>query len=123
MVDRVDNSLHSIVTPNLHSIDDNSINIITNNMTYKDDQIDIINQELVNMICRQTDYSVDEARTQLERFNYDHIKVLNNYYSIDELKPAQTTLSVNQQIYGEIRNLMDAGARQFRSEQERAKKK
>jgi len=29
--------------------------------------------------------------------------------------------TINQQIYGEIRNLMDTGARNFRQEQERAK--
>ena len=50
---------------------------------------------------------------------YNYQKVLNEYFGIKEApKKEQTT---NQQIYGEIRNLMDTGARRFRMEQEKAK--
>lgn len=122
MIDKVDNNLHNIVKTNIHSIDNMSTNGIISDIVIGNNQLDISKQESVDMVCRQTDYSVDEARRQLERFNYDYMKVLNNYFSVDESKTVQKTLSVNQQIYGEIRNLMDIGAKRFRTEQENAKK-
>lgn len=122
MIDKVDNNLHNIVKTNIHSIDNMSTNNVISDLVVGNDQLDMSKQESVDMICRQTDYSVDEARRQLERFNYDYMKVLNNYFSVDESKTVQKTLSVNQQIYGEIRNLMDTGAKRFRTDQENAKK-
>lgn len=74
--------------------------------------------ESVNMICRQTDYSQDEAREKLEKNNYNYQIVLNEYFGIKELPKKEKT--TNQQIYGEIRNLMDEGARKFRKEKEDA---
>jgi transposase len=74
-------------------------------------------QDIVEMVCRQTDYTIDEARSQLEEVKYDYMKVLNKFHSI-ELKPTiPQNISTNQQIYHEIRTLMDAGARQFRANQ------
>ena len=78
-----------------------------------------IKVESVNMVCRQTDYTQDEAREKLEKNNYNYQIVLNEYFGIKESPPNEKT--TNQQIYGEIRNLMDNGARRFRMEQESAK--
>jgi len=75
--------------------------------------------ESVKMICRQTDYTEEEAREKLEKNNYNYQIVLNEYFGIKE--PPKKEQSTNQQIYGEIRNLMDTGAKRFREEQERAK--
>jgi len=84
----------------------------------RDIKITLIKKESVNMICRQTVLSQDEAKTELEAVNYDYMKVLNKYFGINEPeKKAANT--VNQQIYGEIRNLMDAGSKSFRLERER----
>jgi len=120
--DTSDHNLISDFNSNLDCTRDISNNTTPDNLTHVTDQIERIKQESVNMICRQTDYSADEARIQLERFNYDYMKVLNKYHSIEELKTPPKALSTNQQIYGEIRNLMDTGARQFRNEQEYTKK-
>ena len=76
--------------------------------------------ESINMICRQTDYSEDEAKEKLEKYNYNYQLVLNEYFEIEE-KPTQDK-TTNQMIYGEIRNLMDTGAKKFRIEQEKSKK-
>ena len=75
--------------------------------------------ELVQVVCRQTELTTDEARELLEKEQYNYMKVLNDYFEIKETKKEIST-SVNQQIYGEIRNLMDTGAKSFRMEQERA---
>ena len=85
----------------------------------REEYINRIKVESVDMICRQTEYTEDEAREKLEKNNYNYQIVLNEYFGIKESpKKEQTT---NQQIYGEIRNLMDTGARKFRQEQDRAK--
>lgn len=85
----------------------------------KQDYINRMKVESVNMICRQTDYTEEEAREKLEKNNYNYQIVLNDYFGIKE--PPKKEQSTNQQIYGEIRNLMDTGAKRFREEQERAK--
>jgi len=84
----------------------------------RQDYINRIKIESVNMICRQTDYTEDEAREKLEKNNYNYEIVLNEYFGIKESPKKEKT--TNQQIYGEIRNLMDTGAKNFRVEQERA---
>jgi len=86
---------------------------------HKLEYINKMKVESVKMICRQTDYTEEEAREKLEKNNYNYQIVLNEYFGIKE--PPKKEQSTNQQIYGEIRNLMDTGAKRFREEQERAK--
>jgi hypothetical protein len=76
--------------------------------------------ELVQVVCRQTELSTEEARDRLEKAHYDYMKVLNDYFGIKETVRENKASSVNQQIYGEIRNLMDIGAKKYRMDQERA---
>ena len=78
-----------------------------------------IKKEFINVICRQTELSEEEAKQQLEECNYDCNVVLNKYFGIKEKEPVKQ--NVNQIIYSEIRNMMDTGARNFRAEQEKAK--
>ena len=85
----------------------------------REEYINRIKVESVDMICRQTEYTEDEAREKLEKNNYNYQLVLNEYFGIKESPKKEKT--INQQIYGEIRNLMDTGARNFRQEQDRAR--
>jgi len=81
-------------------------------------------ESLIEIVCRQTDYTYELAKEKLEKSNYNHLLVLNEYFGIDNKEKNETKKSnntINQQIYGEIRNLMDTGARKFRLEQEKAK--
>lgn len=78
-------------------------------------------EELVQVVCRQTDLSTDEARERLEKEKYNYMKVLNDYFGIKEVV-TQPKSTVNQQIYSEIRNLMDTGAKKYRMDQERNNK-
>lgn len=82
-------------------------------------QIDARKEELVQVICRQTELTSTEAIKQLEEYNFDCIKVLNNYFGIEPVVKKKNS-STNQKIYGEIRNLMDTGAKHYRMEQEKA---
>ncbi len=78
-------------------------------------QITRIKEESVNMICRQTELSKEEAKKQLEEANYDYMKVLNKYFGLKQKEEKGSQIN----IYGEIRNLMDTGAKNFRLERER----
>jgi len=77
-----------------------------------------VKEESINMVCRQTELSSEEAKIELEEVNYDYMKVLNKYFNFEK-KETTNTNSINQNIYGEIRNLMDTGAKNFRVEQEK----
>ena len=108
----------------LDDVYDSSNNNMNNSMTrekYYNIQLDKRKLELLEILLRQTDYTKEEASKLLEESNYNVIEVLNNYHGITptEMKGSSTT---NKQIYGEIRNLMDDGARKFRSDQERSEK-
>ena len=78
-----------------------------------------IKTELVQVVCRQTELTPKEAKDRLEKEQYNYMKVLNDYFEIKDVK-TDTTNTINQQIYGEIRTLMDTGAKKFRVDQERA---
>jgi len=87
-------------------------------------RINRIQTEIVNMVCRQTDYDENTARDKLKNADYNYEIVLNEFYGISSKKSDSThsNNTTNQQIYGEIRNLMDIGARKFRTDQENAEK-
>ena len=66
-------------------------------------------EENIQIILRQTNYTYAEAREKLEDNNNDIITVIRMYLKqgVPTEKPATHTLSINQQIYKEIRSLMD----------------
>lgn len=75
-----------------------------------------IQKQLVLMVTRQTEYSFEEAEQKLLEHNNDYIKVIKESMNIiPKEKEKKTT---NQQIYTEIRGLMDAAASNHRNIQE-----
>ena len=73
----------------------------------------------VDMILRQTDYSLETAAQKLQEHNNDVMAVIREYMApaaapaaTKDLKKG-TTVSVNQQIYKEIRIMMDAAAKTY----------
>ena len=69
-----------------------------------------IAEEKIQMILRQTDYSYDVACQKLALNNNDVMAVIRSYLKeglvvVDT--PVTKPLSMNQQIYKEIRTLMD----------------
>ena len=112
-----DNSNSVITDPNI-SNDDALLLQKQKIMQLKKARAEQLKRELVQVVCRQTELTTDEASELLEKEQYNYMKVLNNYFEIKETKK-EISNSVNQQIYGEIRNLMDTGAKSYRIEQER----
>ena len=113
-----DNSNSVITDPNI-SNDDALLLQKQKMMQLKKARNERIKEELINMVCRQTELTTDEARERLEKEQYKYMNVLNDYFEIKETKNENSN-SINQQIYGEIRNLMDTGSKSHRVEQERS---
>ena len=73
--------------------------------------------EKIQMIMRQTDYSVDLAREKLMECNDDPIKVIKEYMGIVE-KPKPVSKSLNQEIYRQLRRKLDDSIRDFNAKQD-----
>jgi len=87
------------------------------------ESIDSKNDNKVDIIMRQTDYTKEKALEKLEQFDFDEIRVIKDYFGIKDKKPQQIK-SVNQAIYGQLRNHLDTAMRDYhvRVEKGEAKK-
>ena len=73
------------------------------------------NEELdkkINMVLSQTNYNNDEAMIKLKLFNYDAIKVIQDYMVITEKK--KSVVSINQEIFNQIRTTLDKSMKDYR---------
>jgi hypothetical protein len=66
-------------------------------------------EEKTQIIMRQTDYTYEVSKIQLEKHNYDVITVIREYLKqgITPIEPLTKPLSMNQQIYKEIRTFLN----------------
>ena len=88
-------------------------NKATNNISFiSNDEISI----LVNKVLAQTNYTEEIAKTKLQEFNYDLMRVLKDYLGIPEKKTDSGTKikSINQEIYKQIRHTLDSSMREYR---------
>ena len=83
--------------------------------------MDVEYSEKISIILRQTDLSYEDANTRLEKHKGDYVKVLEEYYGIKK-QTSDTKTTINQQIYKEIRSVMDEAAFRFYSERENQNK-
>ena len=71
----------------------------------------------LSLIMRQTNYDKDTAQQKMLEHNNDVMKVIREYMAPATPKKVCTTkLSVNQQIYKEIRGMMDDAAKKYELE-------
>ena len=64
-------------------------------------------KELIEKVKRQTTLTDEgEIKSQLEANNYDYMKVIMNHFNVPE-KKEEKIISVNQEIYKQIRKKMD----------------
>ena len=76
-------------------------------------------KELINCILRQTSLNENDAEKLLQENNDDVFKAIKQHYGIIEKKEStQEKVSVNQQIYKEIRFLMDDASKKYRNKKE-----
>jgi hypothetical protein len=61
--------------------------------------------DIINLVMRQTNYTKEIAKEKLIEYNQDHILVLKNYYGIVDKKKEIT--SINQEIYKQFRTKLN----------------
>lgn len=80
---------------------------------------DAINkEEIIDIVLRQTDINREDAIKLLEIHKYDYMKVIKLVMGIEEKKSPEKIVSLNQQIYKEIRSVMDEASAHYRALQE-----
>jgi DNA-binding cell septation regulator SpoVG len=82
-------------------------------------------EEYLGIIIRQTTLTKEEALDRLTFYNNDYIKVIEEFMGMNmnmnerNLKHKENkTLTINQQIYKEIRSIMDDAAMNYYSKKE-----
>ena len=84
-------------------------------------------KNLVDVVLRQTDYTEEKAIEKLKEHNNDIIAIVREYMCGSAIKKPQTidtsNKSTNQQIYGEIRNLMDDAAKTYKAKKDLEKRR
>ena len=80
-------------------------------------------KEIIKLICRQTDYSEEKATERLIFWKENYLYVLKEYMNptFDPSIKKSTSLSMNQRVFGEIRNFMNQGEKllAFRKKRQR----
>ncbi len=100
---------------------ENSQNIKENNKTKKEllqERNEKIQNEIIEIVLRQTDMTSEEAYEKLKICNFNFHKVIKDYMNPNPKKIEEKSINVQQTIYKEIRNMMDSGERNRRFQQE-----
>lgn len=80
-------------------------------------------EELCELVLRQTDYTKDEAIQRLNECNYDAIKVIRSFLGITEKKAPAKMRSINQEIYAQLRHKLDRDMQNYQDRVERGEAK
>lgn len=76
--------------------------------------MDFYNEDDINTIMTQTNYSKEDAIAKLSLFNNNYILVIKDYMGIPLKKEEKKAKSVNQEIFRQIRTKLDASMREYR---------
>ena len=82
--------------------------------TREDKQKDMI----IQVVTRQTSLTYDEAKEKLEKEKYNYMKVIKEWNGIQTKEDSNTPKTVNQEIYKQIRGLMDNSCKNYRMKKE-----
>lgn len=81
-------------------------------------------QHIIDIILRQTDYTEDQTIAKMKEHNNNAIAIIREYMSDSKVVKKETPeKSMNQQIYGEIRGLMDDASKRYLAQKAYEKKK
>lgn len=79
---------------------------------------------LKDIVMRQTDYSEEQTLLKLKEHNNDIMAIVREFMGIPiRNKVKETKQTVNQQIYSEIRTLMDDAAASYKARKEAEEKR
>lgn len=81
--------------------------------------------ELVQVVCRQTDYDEEKAKAKLVEHALDLQAIVREYMGVSEKKTEEKKTSTNQMVYKEFRTFLDDAASSYykRKEAEQMRKK
>ena len=84
-----------------------------------------LNRTLIDVIIRQTDYTEEKAIEKLTEHKNDVLSIVREYMGVVKPPTRNETIksSMNQQIFSEIRNLMDDAAKTYQSKKAYEKRK
>ena len=107
----------SLFSPIIASNNNNNNNILLKNDEHHQNEI----QHNIEIITRQTDYSVVEAREKLILHNYDYIAVIKDFMGIEKKNISNSTSSfdnrykksIQQEIYSQLRTKMNDSVKIF----------
>lgn len=78
----------------------------------------------IQIIMRQTNYTEEQARYKLGKFNFNEISVIQDYFGINQKKDKSPEVkSVNQAIYKQIRGHLDGAMRDYRERLDKGENK
>jgi hypothetical protein len=74
------------------------------------------NEEIIDIVLRQTTLTRDEVIERLNKNENNYIKVIEEFMGINKnITKDKTNITVNQKIYKEIRTIMDDASNNFRN--------
>jgi len=92
---------------------------LTNNLD-KDDthDLDEKNNENIDIVLRQTNYTKEIAIQKLEEHNNNTIAVIKEYMGVKPAEKKAPIKSLNQEIYKQIRIKLDTSMDEYRAKQD-----
>lgn len=73
------------------------------------------NEEEIDIVLRHTTLSRDEVIEKLKKNNNKYLSVIEEFMGINKNKKNNREITVNQQIYKEIRTVMDTASNNFKT--------
>lgn len=77
----------------------------------------------IEVIMRQTDYTLEQATEKLAKFNDDEMEVIRDYLGVKPKTNKKPVSSVNQAIYQQIRGHLDGAMREYRERADKGEAK
>jgi len=68
----------------------------------------------IQIILRQTNYTQDQAKEKLQKFDFNEEEVIRDYFGIVKKPIPSKSKSVNQTIYKELRSYLDNAMKTYR---------
>jgi len=89
------------------------------NEIIKNEDIKETMEDFIGIIMRQTTLSEEESKERLTYYNNEYVKVIEEFMGThNKNKKTEKSSTINQQIYKEIRTVMDNASMNFYSKRE-----
>lgn len=93
--------------------------LLTNNLDKNDISIqDEKNNQDIDIVLRQTNYTKEVAIQKLEEHNNNTINVIKEYMGVKPAEKKAPVKSLNQEIYRQIRIKLDTSMDEYRAKQD-----